>query len=108
VSAEDEDLDTPLSYTFNDFHPTIFAKLRELRGITKEFYLHSLSLRAFIGNLSDHFSEGKSGSFFCFSPDGNFIIKTAEQEEADALQSILPAYYKVISHCQIYINYHSI
>jgi len=42
------------------------------------------------------FSEGRSGSFFCFSADKNFIIKTIPKNEAMALKEILPAYYSHI------------
>jgi hypothetical protein len=50
---------------------------------------------SFSGKLQDHFSEGKSGSFFCPTPDGSFIIKTTEAEEAKTLIELLPAYYQV-------------
>lgn len=43
------------------------------------------------------FSEGKSGSFFCFSPDKSFILKTIPESEAILLKKILPSYYMVSS-----------
>ena len=108
---EDTDAGVLSNFVFNDYRPEIFAKLRELREISKEFYLvktlffvefhkiyfvkKSMNPRKFLGKLKDHFSEGKSGSFFAFSPDNNFIIKTTEAEEAQTLLEILPAYYHV-------------
>ena len=41
-------------------------------------------------------SEGRSGSFFYFSHDGRFMVKTIVSEERDALCRMLPAYLKHI------------
>ena len=56
-------------------------------SIQPELFLKSLS--------NQKFSEGRSGSFFCFSPDKCFIIKTIPESEAKLLNKILPAYYQV-------------
>jgi len=37
-------------------------------------------------------ASGKSGSFFFFSNDGKFIIKTMIKEEVDKLIEMLPSY----------------
>ena len=41
------------------------------------------------------FSDGRSGSFFVFSPDKRFILKTIPKHEFEALESLLPEYYRV-------------
>lgn len=38
-------------------------------------------------------SSGKSGSFFFYSEDGNYLIKTIYKKEFDILLEILPDYY---------------
>jgi len=40
------------------------------------------------------YTEGRSASFFCFSPDKKFIIKTVPESEALELIRILPYYYR--------------
>ncbi len=56
----------------------------------------SLDPETFMAKLSDQkFSEGRSGSFFVFSPDKKFIIKTINKDESELLISILPRLYKV-------------
>jgi len=83
-----------LRYLFKDYAPVIFYRLRQLGGISNEQYLNALHAESFLGNLKNqNFSEGKSGSFFCFSPDKNFIMKTIDISEAQVLREILPSYY---------------
>jgi len=41
--------------------------------------------------------EGKSGAFFIFTKDRQFVLKTATGEERDFLWEILPYYYQVFS-----------
>lgn len=47
------------------------------------------------------FSDGRSGSFFVFSPDKRFILKTIPKHEFEALESLLPEYYR---HLEKYPN----
>jgi 1-phosphatidylinositol-4-phosphate 5-kinase len=95
-----------LQYLFKDYAPIIFYRLRQLSGISTEQYLvkcglekslilqNALHAESFLGNLKNqNFSEGKSGSFFCFSPDNNFIMKTIDISEVKVLREILPSYY---------------
>jgi 1-phosphatidylinositol-4-phosphate 5-kinase len=42
-------------------------------------------------------SQGKSGSFFFFSYDNEFIVKTMEDEELDSMLKILKDYHL---HCE--------
>lgn len=46
--------------------------------------------------LSELGSPGKSGSFFYYSQDFRFIIKTIRKHEHEYLRKILPAYHKVL------------
>eukprot|EP01097_Dermamoeba_algensis_P009958 TRINITY_DN7180_c0_g1_i1.p1 TRINITY_DN7180_c0_g1~~TRINITY_DN7180_c0_g1_i1.p1 ORF type:complete len:705 (-),score=151.69 TRINITY_DN7180_c0_g1_i1:190-2004(-) len=85
-------------YEFIDFSPALFRKIRRSSGFTTSDYLKSLEPEAFLASLDDQkFSEGRSGSFFCFSPDKNFIIKTIPDYEAYALKDILSEYYLHLS-----------
>ena len=43
------------------------------------------------------FSSGKSGSFFYYTQDGNFMLKTIRKEEFKLLKSILKAYYNHVT-----------
>lgn len=43
-------------------------------------------------------SLGASGSFFFFSHDKRFVIKTINQEDVDSLVELLPTYYKHFLH----------
>lgn len=45
---------------------------------------------------------GRSGSFFVFTPDREFIVKTLPQTEAETLHKMLPHY---VSVSRIYISY---
>lgn len=84
-------------YTFQDYAPRVFDGIRRFSGISREQYLESLQPQVFLGNLTNQkFSEGRSGSFFCFSPDKSLIIKTIPKGEANVLKNILPTYYQVI------------
>lgn len=41
---------------------------------------------------------GKSGSFFFFSHDGKFLIKTMTNDDFSAFYKFFPTYYKYIKH----------
>ena len=98
-------------FKFVDYAPTIFHRLRNLFGIKSEDYLvkknplfllacfkhcslFKLSLTADY-RLSEIISPGKSKSFFYFSYDMNFMLKTINLEEKHFLKKILPYYYEV-------------
>lgn len=71
----------------------VFAKIREVNGITYEHILASLSPEL---NRDSAFNSGegsgKSGSFFVFSHDKRFLIKTINKEEFNTLMEMLPMY----------------
>ena len=86
------------SFTFIDLEPSVFSLLRESCGITPSSYRKSFAIK----NLADidgslmleKFAEGKSGSFFYFTQDFRFIIKTVNAAEERFLRKIAHRYYK--------------
>lgn len=77
---------------FHEFSPALFLQLRQQFGVT-EFYKASLDPETVLSKIDlQKFSEGRSGSFFVFTPDKRFIIKTLPANEATLLQKILPFY----------------
>jgi len=89
------------SCRFVDYAPVVYCKLREHFGIKNEDYVHSIGPGNMLSNLmlgslsslAELGSEGKSGSFFYFTSDGQFMVKTVHKEEHKLLRSILPQYY---------------
>eukprot|EP01102_Stenamoeba_stenopodia_P011095 TRINITY_DN3394_c0_g1_i1.p1 TRINITY_DN3394_c0_g1~~TRINITY_DN3394_c0_g1_i1.p1 ORF type:complete len:775 (-),score=152.04 TRINITY_DN3394_c0_g1_i1:402-2726(-) len=85
------------SFKFVDYAPSIFSRLRALSGISKQSYLESLDINMFANSLTNEkFSEGRSGSFFCFSPDKKFVIKTIAESECLLLRRTLKKYYNYL------------
>jgi len=81
----------PYRYKFKAYAPTIFHRIRDMAGVDKQLFLHSVcGSDAFI----EFVSNAKSGQFFFYSNDGRYMIKTQKQEEKDFLRQILPDYYK--------------
>jgi len=86
---------------FFDYAPSIFHELRRLFGIKNEDYLKSIGPESMLnglikGNLStlaELTSSGKSGSFFYYSADGKYTLKTISREEFHFLRKILNNYY---------------
>jgi len=92
------DLSIKSQWIFKDYSPLLFDALREIDGVTTNLYLQALNPESFLGNLKQQaFSEGKSGSFFCFSPGRDFIMKTIPNTEAEVLSKILPNFYQYLS-----------
>ena len=79
-------------FKFKDYAPFVFRELREdLFHLDPADYLLSLTAKYILSELG---SPGKSGSFFYFSRDYRFIIKTIHHSEHKYLRSILKDYYK--------------
>lgn len=72
-------------YEFFDFAPKVFSQIRKFYQID-EIYLKSIGPESLIGELqmgnlsclSEQSSTGKSGSFFYYTSDGRFMLKTIE------------------------------
>jgi len=87
---------------FKDYSPLVFHRIRRLFNIPEDEYALSLGpeqilgelLLGTLGSLTELFSEGKSGSFFYFSNDALYLIKTIPHREARSLRQLLPAYVR--------------
>ena len=81
----------------SDFAHTVFQDIREIDGID-----HDQVMESFAPALNNKAvfkageSQGKSGSFFFFSHDRKFIIKTMFQEELNLMMENLPQYFEHI------------
>lgn len=78
-------------FKFKDYSPWVFRHLRSIFGLDPADYLMSLTSKYILSELG---SPGKSGSFFYFSRDYKYIIKTIHHAEHKLLRRILREYYK--------------
>jgi 1-phosphatidylinositol-4-phosphate 5-kinase len=82
-------------FKFKDYAPWVFRELREdYFQLDPADYLLSLTSKYILSELG---SPGKSGSFFYFSRDYRFIIKTIRHSEAKFLLKILKDYHAHVS-----------
>jgi 1-phosphatidylinositol-4-phosphate 5-kinase len=77
-------------FKFKDYSPWVFRRLRAIFGLDPADYLMSLTSKYILSELG---SPGKSGSFFYFSRDYKYIIKTIHHAEHKLLRRILRDYY---------------
>ena len=78
-------------FKFKDYAPSVFRDLRRHFGLDAGDYLLSLAAKYILTELG---SPGKSGSFFYFSHDYRFIIKTIRHGEHKLFLKILQPYYE--------------
>ncbi|KAJ4293042.1 Phosphatidylinositol-4-phosphate 5-kinase [Collariella sp. IMI 366227] len=78
-------------FKFKDYAPWVFRHLRALFRLDPADYLISLTGKYILSELG---SPGKSGSFFYFSRDYKYIIKTIHHSEHKFLRKILKDYYQ--------------
>jgi 1-phosphatidylinositol-4-phosphate 5-kinase len=91
-------------YKFRDYAPIVFEHIKRLRKVTVKDYIKSLGVQKIVesllvGNFSSLdglMTTGKSGSFFFYSDDGKYLIKTMTKSEFMFLRSILHHYYEHI------------
>ena len=89
------------AYQFFDFSPRVFHQIRMLYGISSNDYLKSIGPENIIGSmitgniksLNEQCSTGKSGSFFYYTPDSKYMLKTISHAEFVRLKHILKQYY---------------
>lgn len=75
---------------FVEHAPKVFRNIRKIFNIKAKELLNSFDPITVISNkVMNNFSEGKSGSFFCFTSDFKFVIKTLKLSEFRLLESIL-------------------
>ncbi|SAM05285.1 hypothetical protein [Absidia glauca] len=92
-------------FKFKDYAPWVFRNLREIFHIDAADYLMSLTHKYILSELG---SPGKSGSFFYYSRDYRFIIKTIHHSEHVFMRKILMDYYDHVKRnpntllCRIY------
>jgi 1-phosphatidylinositol-4-phosphate 5-kinase len=77
-------------FKFKDYAPWVFRHLRTTFRLDPADYLVSLTSKYILSELG---SPGKSGSFFYFSRDYKYIIKTIHHAEHKFLRKILKDYY---------------
>jgi 1-phosphatidylinositol-4-phosphate 5-kinase len=82
-------------FKFKDYSPWVFRHLREMFKLDPADYLMSLTSKYIVSELG---SPGKSGSFFYFSRDYRFIIKTIHHSEHKMLRKILKEYYNHVKN----------
>ena len=80
-------------FKFKDYAPWVFRHLRAKFRLDPADYLISLTSKYILSELG---SPGKSGSFFYFSRDYKYIIKTIHHAEHKLLRKVLRDYYKHI------------
>ncbi|KAM3133933.1 hypothetical protein pb186bvf_013899 [Paramecium bursaria] len=86
---------------FYDYAPQVFNQIRKLYMIDSDSYLGSIGpetilssiLKGDLNTLSELTSTGKSGSFFYYSQDGQFTLKTICKDEFTFLKHILVNYF---------------
>ena len=81
-------------FKFKDYAPWVFRHLRAMFKIDPAEYLMSLTAKYILSELG---SPGKSGSFFYFSRDYKYIIKTIHHGEHKLLRKILKDYFKHVT-----------
>ncbi|KAK9421231.1 hypothetical protein SUNI508_06079 [Seiridium unicorne] len=81
-------------FKFKDYAPWVFRHLRALFRLDPADYLMSLTGKYILSELG---SPGKSGSFFYFSRDYKYIIKTIHHAEHKFLRKILKEYYNHVT-----------
>lgn len=77
-------------FKFKDYAPWVFRRLRNTFGLDPADYLVSLTSKYILSELG---SPGKSGSFFYFSRDYKYIIKTIHHSEHKFLRKVLREYF---------------
>ena len=98
---EQNNYDGIIKCKFYDYAPKIFYNLRTLYGISNDDYLKSLGPENFLCNLiitknkslKEICSSGKSGSFFYYSYDSKYLMKTIPETEFLKFKEMLPDYY---------------
>lgn len=82
-------------FKFKDYAPWVFRNLREKFHVDAADYMMSLTNKYILSEIG---SPGKSGSFFYYSRDYRFIIKTIHHSEHKFMRKILREYYQHVSN----------
>lgn len=71
---------------FVDYERETFARLRQLHGISPQAYAQSLwgdHMNQQVREMTEHFGSSRSGSFFYFTHDRRFLVKTMTRREQE-------------------------
>ncbi|CAK68727.1 unnamed protein product (macronuclear) [Paramecium tetraurelia] len=82
-----------ICYQFVDYAGLVYERIRSIFKISQKHYLTSIGKLTSLSELS---STGKSGSFFYFTDNGDFMIKTISKNEFKLLSRIIQQYYQYI------------
>ncbi len=80
-------------FRFKDYHPQVFRNIREHFGIDAAEYTMTVTDNQYL----EFISNSKSGQFFFYTHNKQFMIKTMSKEECKFLRRILPDYYNYVS-----------
>ena len=81
-------------FEFINYSPLVFKNLRDLRGIDEGEFMKSFPLQDNETTaMMEKFTEGRSGSFFFFSYDKKYIVKTICDVELQFMIENLQVYY---------------
>ena len=91
-------------YSFTDYAPNTFNHIRKIFKIDNEEYINSIGpnklmaslMMGEVSSMTSLTSQGKSGSFFYYTADGKYMLKTIQYREYRYLRSILEDYYHYI------------
>ena len=98
INSEDNDA------TITEHCSQLFHDLRQSEDVSYEELLNSLNPEKNKDSmLKIKESEGKSGSFFFFSHDNKFVVKTLKNHELDTMLNVMESYY-----CHIFNNQDSL
>ena len=75
-------------YSFTDYAPNTFNHIRRLFQIDNDEYIRSIGPNRLMSSLmlgemssfTELTSQGKSGSFFYYTPDGKYMLKTIREK----------------------------
>eukprot|EP01090_Pellita_catalonica_P008633 TRINITY_DN19723_c0_g1_i1.p1 TRINITY_DN19723_c0_g1~~TRINITY_DN19723_c0_g1_i1.p1 ORF type:complete len:711 (-),score=81.49 TRINITY_DN19723_c0_g1_i1:84-2216(-) len=94
MTIQNESEQEVMQFLWWDYMPTIFRDLRAQLGVDTPSFLQSLAPEQIMEIAKGKVTDGRSGSFFFFSPDKRYLIKTIPKSESRLLRSILPHYHK--------------
>lgn len=82
-------------FDFRDYAPDVFSCIRSLRGVDPTTYSRSFSVSKSKHNtaMMEKFTEGRSGSFFYFTHDSRYIVKTVSSSEVTLLNQHIRDYF---------------
>jgi 1-phosphatidylinositol-4-phosphate 5-kinase len=91
-------------YSFTDYAPNTFNHIRKIFKIDNEDYIMSIGpnrlmaslMLGEVNSMTSLTSQGKSGSFFYYTADGKYMLKTIRYKEYKFLRAILKDYYSYI------------